>query len=121
MSNNTNKNQNRTALEDMFLYRIEIANGVVDFYAYPIFDQDCSLRHNIDSKNAVHKTLRYSYYGDDRRFGDDDAERDTTIVDVALLEDNIVTDFGFCSPSLDDTAEYTIEELGRELKAAGKI
>lgn len=112
---NTNKTKNRTALEDLFLYRVEIANGVVDVYAYPIFDQDCSLRHNVDSKNAIHTTLKINL----------DIE-DETIVDVAVLEDNIVTDFGlsaypFYEVTLWSTVEDVIEELGRKLKATGKI
>lgn len=115
MSNTTNKTKNRTALEDLFLYRVEIANGVVDFYAYPIFDQDCSLRHNVDSKNAVHTTRTLEL----------DIE-DETIVDVAVLEDNTVTDFGLSAyPFFENTmwgvVEDVIEELGRKLKATGKI
>lgn len=115
MSNTTNKTKNRTALEDLFLYRVEIANGVVDVYVYPIFDQDCSLRHNVDSKNALHTTLQLEL----------DIE-DETIVDVAVLEDNIVTDFGLSAYPLYENdmwgiVEDVIEELGRKLKATGKI
>lgn len=115
MSNTTNKNKNRTALEDLFLYRVENANGVLDVYVYPIFDQDCSLRHNIDSKNAIHTTLQIEL----------DIE-DETIVDVAVLEDNKVTDFGlsaypFYEVTLWAVVEDVIEELGQKLKATGKI
>ncbi len=112
MSTTTNKTQKRTALEDLFLYRVEIANGIADVYAYPIFDQDCSLRHNVDSKNAIHTIIRL-----DEELSIDDE----TIVDVAVLEDNTVTDFGYSDESLWGDAEDIIEELGRKLKAAGKI
>lgn len=104
------KNQNRKPLEDFFFYEVRIENGVVELHAYPIFDQDCSSRANIDTSHSVRDTIKTP----------DDVE-DETIVDVAYMEDGIVIDFGFSGTSLWEEAEDALEDLGIKLKEQGKI
>lgn len=104
------KPQDRKALEDFFFYEVRIENGIVEIHAYPIFDQDCSTRRNVDTRHSVRATIKDAVEIDDE-----------TIVDVAYMEDGNVVDFGFSGSSLWPDAEDVLEDLGLKLKEQGKI
>lgn len=102
--------QNRKALEDFFFYEVKIENGVVEVHAYPIFDQDCSTRANLDTHHSVHTTIK----------GSVDVE-DDIIADVAFMDEGIIADYGFSVSYLWDEALDTLDKLGATLKEQGKI
>lgn len=104
------KNQNRKALEDFFFYEVKIENGVVEVHAYPIFDQDCSTRANLDTQHSVHTTIKESV----------DIE-DEIIADVAFIEDGVIVDYGFSESYLWEQVFDVLDELGTTLKEQGKI
>lgn len=101
---------NRKALEDFFFYEVKIENGVVEVHAYPIFDQDCSTRANLDTHHSVHTTIKESIDGEDE-----------IIADVAFIEDGVIVDYGFSEAYLWEEVLDTLDKLGKNLKEQGKI